>query len=366
MKTKLCITFTQNTANYCFKNQYTETYTDTDGTEKTRKREELISKNNPFLTIGTCENATSYFLAVTESISPKIAYTALRTVYTKTCNSKIYELMNECIAVAKNNPLLKEDFEQWLSSEYGENILPFMTEKQCSNKKYSAIQKRYAMERIPTVKVIHKYTMKTISNGKKYRVEIMPYFTQEKTQYGKVIDSVFEYDTNLDIYDIIYTAKLAICELFSFGLIDCPADIWKYKDYVYRKVSTYIRKRRTVKARENDYSVYTDKDGKQVVMTIGQVDKRLARVDKNELLELVKETIASRLDKRANKENVLIAFDLLYKKGLSTRQCEKILKVSQRQVSKYNKLIIKAIQGLNKEEYNIFYNALTDCINDRL
>lgn len=364
MKTELYLYFSNDCIRYTAKEMHQESFLDENGNEKEKEVRKQIYKSDIKRVIGTCDNATSLFSAVCDAYAPKFAYVALKTIYANEPSSKIYELMTECIMIAKDNPNVKESFELLLSDSGNNYIDSYMTAKQVANKSYLAKQRMYSHERQSYIRKEHTYKIETLPNGTKQRIEIIPYSTQEKTQYGKVIDSVFEYDTNLDCYDVIYTAKLAICELLAYGLIDSPSDIWKYKSYVYRRVNRYIYSRRAVRANESEYTLFTDKNGKQVIKSISYTDKKLARVDKNIIIDLVADYIRKNISKRANVDNVLKTYELIYRKNQTTRQVAKILNTSHVQVVKYNKLIIKAIQTLGKEDYNALFDALTDCIND--
>lgn len=297
----------------------------------------------------TNDTLTDFFSSYVDREAPRFTLRALKTIYANNWNEKIERLMKDCfnlwtdkagLTTAEANALFQED----LASDEIVSYLPKSAD--------SEIEKQYAKEHITSIAKEHTYTIRKDSDGRRHKVECIPYVTLEKTQYGKVIDREYKEVVVSDINDLVQVASLAMIELVRAGLVNSVFDMFNYRTYIYKAVNNYINKERAIVANEKPYIYTIDENGNENVMTEKAfVDRRLAKIERESVITELENVLVSSLDKRTNKENVLFTFHYVLIRGKSNTECAEVLKVDEKQVRRYISLISKALAS--KQTYTV-------------
>ena len=173
----------------------------------------------------------------------------------------------------------------------------------------------------------------------------------------KVENMLYHNDT--DFEDVVQTARESIWTLYTVGLIEKPSDIFEYSSYVYRKINKVLNDNRAVTARFTQSLYWTDENGEEHVISAGQADKRLSRVERADVLTYVSEMLRGRLSARTDSKAVLAVFAHLFIYGKTERETADALKMERRQISRYVSYIRNTLQCPEFHEY------LTQIINEQ-
>ena len=228
---------------------------------------------------------TEYFGAVCEKLAPVLVYRALKTVYQKEATEKIRLLMNECVAIAKSH-----SFAQY---EYMESVKETARDE----------KERKDAESMRLQEVKH-HTYKQISgaDGKRRRVECIPYDTLDNTAFGKDVSTNMGLAGGCDVYDLLQCANLAMLDLYYFGLLHKPADIFDCSDYIYKRVNALIRAERT-QAIKCDSIDYATLDGTFTLLPDRQAERLIANVDRDVTLAAIASFLLKVADKRTKMDD---------------------------------------------------------------
>lgn len=235
----------------------------------------------------------------------------------------------------------------------------------------------YAIRKPNTVREAHKKT-ETVSLFSSHTVkpsQQTEYFSAVCFEYGtifarkalktvnakswtqKIENMLYHGDT--DAEDIEQEARLAICELFSFGLLKKPADIFEYGTYVYSRINKKLNSNRRITAVFPCGLYWTDENGEEHVISVGQADKKLSKVETSDIVQYVKGMLSDSLSDRIDIEKVLSVFSLHFLSGKTARETCDILGIQLRQFARYSDYIKTALQNPD------FYEYLTDAINEQ-
>lgn len=283
-------------------------------------------------------NFTDYFTAVALELAPKMTYTALRTVYASSCNPMMLNLMTQCIQYSSGSQITHEQFEQFLSD--CDNITGYINADLSDSEVVRQIA--YANEQVKSIAKVHTYEMRTGADGKRHKVEVIPYVTFEQTEYGKAVDKEEQVNSDMEVNDLIQTALNAICELCYFGLVSTPADVWSFSSYVYKAVNKHIESMKSRRGHLDSLYTYDDK-GNESVITIKSADKKIERLERDSVLDSLEALIVENIDKRMDVEKVLITYNEIYRNGESEQYVANLLGCKQQQVSRYKKAIKQAL-----------------------
>lgn len=268
--------------------------------------------------IGTTKNVNynSDFLGAYElHVSPKFVYTALETVYqrcaTEQQENKLRKLMFETLDIMHNGIENNVDFVEYVENKH----------------KFETMQKQ----------VWHKFKLTEI-DGVKHRIEIMPYSELQSTSKAVELNKQ-ETVNDVDANDLCQTACCAISELFSFGLIKSTFDVWNYKDYIYKKINSVIISNKKNDNRTTSYEqltrVYLDKENKDLLLYGRNANVFFNRIEKQSIINSLKEYLITKIDKRSNKENVMFTFENVFINGMTTIECAEHLNVARTTVNNY-------------------------------
>lgn len=173
----------------------------------------------------------------------------------------------------------------------------------------------------------------------------------------KVENMLYHYDT--DFEDVVQTARESIWTLYTVGLIQKPSDVFAYSSYVYRRINKVLNDNRAVTARFTRSLYWTDENGEEHVISAGQADRKLAHVEKSDVLSYVGEMLRKRLSARTDSKSVLAVFAYIFIYGKTERETQKLLGLHKNQVIRYVEYIRKALQCPEFHEY------LTQIINEQ-
>lgn len=295
---------------------------------------------------------TDYFASYIDREAPRFVLRALKTVYANQWNKKIEDLMIECFKLW-NAKLTINECKVLFADDVAENIGSYIPTSANNN-----IEKMYAEDHITRVIKEHTYAMKKDDKGVSHKIEVIPFYTVEKTTYGKVIEREEVQSLNLDVNDLVQEASLAMIELVKSGLVNSPADMFECRSYIYKKINRYIMNERSKTTNEVPYVRTVDKDGEEHIFTEKTfVDRRLAKIDKQSVIADIEKALVKSLSKRTNKKNVLFTFRYVLLSGHSKVECASVLKIDEKQIRRYMVLIKKA---LNSAEV---YMLLNEYIN---
>ena len=251
------------------------------------------------------ENPISEFgMRYINHISTKLVTLAAKKVYQQSGNKHIFELYQKSGMVQRD----WEKLENW--------TLYLETDETIKGRK--TYQKRV------------QHTYKIVKMGtEKFRKEIKPYVTLEKTKFGKMLDKMPIFEQN-NAQDLVEVGKIAIMELISAGLVHDFVDIWNYRKFVLNKITNAIHaEKNEINAKQIHLKTFKAKkqDGTYI-------DKRLEKVLENETISAFEKAIVSKLDKRTNKEQFITIIDLKYVHGNTNKEIANILKISEKTVEK--------------------------------
>lgn len=316
-KTKLVLSVNPNTFKQVLKCYDTKTTFDYNSEENkfhsTTKKELVNVSNINNSKIAIKSIGTDLFSSYVMHIAPKMVYTDLNTVYTKTSDLTCLFLMYECLNVMHNGLNSKSDFTEYVENK--SNVKSFM------------------------IKKLHEYDYIIIGN-KRYKKEIVPYETLELTELAKELFKDKEIINNSDIQDLLSEVYIACYELFSFGLLTCTFDLWNYRNYIYKKVNAYIRKQRTFKTKnsesyENMLLLFDEETLENKLYYGKNANNLLASVESKEVKNTCLKLLYNSLDKRCNKTNIVTSFELYYLQEKTLEEIASILNVSTFAIHKY-------------------------------
>lgn len=291
-----------------------EKWTDASGKARTARKTLASVETSTDI---SCAALTDFFGRYAYHIAPKLCYTALKTIYANHADEKILTLMHECLDYMHSSVDTLSDFSDYLEMKYEKD-----GEK-------TTIQE----------KKTHKYITVSI-DGKRKRIECLPYETIEMTAYGKELFAETAKNwigNDLDIQDLIQEAVLSVLEIVRYGLADDTFSLWSYSNYYYKRLNAYIRKNAR---RYNEISLEKmrekAKNDEEFASENGLFD---VYTFENANLNVMKENIINylyrKLPSRCAKDKVIKAFVDCKFGGLTTRAEAKVLDVSAMMISKY-------------------------------
>ena len=249
--------------------------------------------------------------------SLRFTWTALNTIYQKSCDKRILSLMIELIDIWKDNIFNKSDFENYVIAEN-------MT-KEYQKKKTVTKEKR-------------------VINGKNHFVEIIPYDVLENTETGKELIQI-ETLQNYDVYDLIQVSNLALIECYQLGLIHSFSDVSNLRKYCYKRINSYIISESKNKNRNgvlfND-SIETESEeyNHSAENTYMNMEKE---TEENLVFDYIMDVIKNGLSEHARKnQNIKLAVSVwceLMIENESTHETAKRFNIAQTQVMRYKKLV---------------------------
>lgn len=383
-KTHLSITLYDTSISYNVSSHSTVYFWNEKETQDKMTKKHIYSKCEvPF--VGCDDSISPFAHECMYSCAIRMSKTALRTIYRNSALPYIYQLMMEVNRISGNKGM-----EDYLSSNDGKIIDYYLSEtlleraKQDDDEGRSARHKKaqeelFAYEQISSVMKLHTYTMEkevctiTDEKGKKkkvvksHRKEIIPYYTQEFTQFGKT--TLFDGNTCganiISGEDVVNTAYEAIMMLYRAGLLECCMDVWKYAYFVYRYVNNYIysQAKRVINNQTSLYVINSSDEGEEEeIIPISVIDKKLDKINVKTVLERVKSSLLTNpvmLDKRCNVDLHQDVFELYYRYQMTQVEIAKCLKVSQKVISfalvRINKAISLYHPDLKEALYDVIY-----------
>ena len=274
---------------------------------------------------------TDYFGAVCEKFAPVLVYRALKTVYQKEATEKIRLLMNECVAIAKTH--------SYAQYEYMESVKEVAKDD----------RERRDAENMTLQEVKHhRYKQVKGVDGKTRRVECVPYDTLENTSFGKEVNANMGLAGGCDVYDLLQCADLAMLDLYYFGLIHKPTDIFESADYIFKRVNALIRAERTQAIKCDSIDYMTD-DGEVMQITDRQADRMIANVDRNMTVSAISEYLLKVADKRTKKDDYSKFLSCFFD-NLDNEQICKKTGLEYRYISRYRTKTVNILQSTGMYE----------------
>lgn len=269
---------------------------------------------------------TDYFGAVCEKFAPVLVYRALKTVYQKEATEKIRLLMNECVAIAKTH--------SYAQYEYMESI-----------KEVAKDDKERKTAESMTLQEVkhHRYKQVKGADGKSRRVECVPYDTLENTSFGKEVNANMGLAGGCDVYDLLQCADLAMLDLYYFGLIHKPTDIFESADYIFKRVNALIRAERTQAIKCDSIDYMTD-DGEVMQITDKQADRMIANIDRDVTISAMSEYLLKVADKRTKMDDYS-KFVPLFVSGMGDTEISMKTGILREQCGRYRAKAGKALQS---------------------
>ena len=266
-----------------------------------------------------------------EAIAPKMVYIALRTVFAKSPNRKIWDLMCECVRYNGSDSQTVEAFEQSIANSH--EIISRMTRTEKKDFKRFCFEVECAENMVSNYTKEHTFTMVKSSDGKRHKMEVIPYITFERSRYGKVLFDEISIAEDTDVMDLIQTASLAMLEIYDMGLINAFHDFWYYNNYVFNKVNRAIMGERRNVVYNVQYTMFTDwATNEDKYIANSRLDKKLAKVERTAFVETVCTMLKALLNPRVNKENAIFCFTHFYIYGQSKSDIAKHLKIDEKMV----------------------------------
>lgn len=240
----------------------------------------------------------------------KMAYTAIKSVYTAQCSPFMLDLMTQATAAIHRDNInaMRTDIS------HDENGAP-----------------------LPYVEYIPHNKKKVFG----YFMKVPTYYTQELTETGKKVIALKDISTN-DFDDCAQIAALEILKYCNNGVIQSFADIWQIRTFVYRAVNRYIMyNRKSIDENKafQDYCVFRQEDGSEIVYTGKKIEKRLACVSVDDIKDVVKSSIDESNNRRINKNNLKTVVEL--SDNYSNIEIAKIMSIDEKQVRRYKKYIMQ-------------------------
>lgn len=330
---------------------------------------------------------SEFIASYIDSVSMRFVRTNLKTVYTKSANKRIYQLLRQAEqyyfgyntqsysnyeTYEEHNAQINDD-SLYIEDKEGD-IIPI---SDCISKKdYTKPEEiNHFME-----VVTHNYKMVKDSNGKLHKVEIIPYNELKLTKFGRKICANMELKnlTVNDVLDLISACKIACYELINSGMIHSFNDFNIYRKYCYARINQEIDRQKAIKAKEtqednNASETETDDyiiDGSTEEITDDSAteetkiyhEKTFKTVETASVKECLVNYAISKLDKRTKKEQVKIAFEM-YLDGYNGVDIAKVLPVGEMTVSKYLSYCKKALNN-NASETRRIVNGTIDGNNE--
>lgn len=297
---------------------------------------------------------SEYIASFIEHVSYRFVYTALKTVYTQSANKRIFELLKQAerMYFGSNNETFSnyETYENhesnvsknavYIESKDGE-LIPL---SDCISKK--DYKTETAVSHFMEV-VTHKYKMITDNNGKKHRIEVIPYNELKLTAFGKKICANIDLKelTVADVADLITISKIACYELINSGMIRDFNSFSYYRSYCYNKINSEInaRKAQIAKFKQMNDNTTTEEETETEESTIAEEtetrekayhEKSFKSIENASVKESIISYVIGKLDSRTNKKKIEIAYRM-HLNGETGAYIAKILEVSEMTISKY-------------------------------
>lgn len=290
---------------------------------------------------------------------PKIVYTALRTIHARvilysdnkkgngTYSQAIENLMNQVVTYRSE---LYSDYEAYLNTVYKE------------------------ADRVLNKKV--KHTKKYVVNGgRKYAVEILPYYELKETAFGRDLFEAHINDrvrfANWDIEDIFSVTKVALMEEIAKGNITDFDSLWYNIRPCYKAINKYINSNRSksiisaggkVQSLDEIMVVHELNDAGEIcaehIYSGRNIDIVLNAVNSVDVWNYAEKIIRAGLDKQANAEKTVSVFLDIQRYKKTERELAEKYGVSNVMIHKYsnraNNILANSVE---------FYDYLTTAIN---
>lgn len=274
---------------------------------------------------------TDYFGAVCEKFAPVLVYRALKTVYQKEATEKIRLLMNDCVAIAKTH--------SYAQYEYMESVKEVAKDD----------RERRDAENMTLQEVKHhRYKQVKGADGKTRRVECVPYDTLENTSFGKEVNANMGLAGGCDVYDLLQCADLAMLDLYYFGLIHKPTDIFESADYIFKRVNALIRAERTQAIKCDSIDYMTD-DGEVMQITDRQADRMIANVDRNVAVKKIVDLAVEKAGRRTDRTKYT-EFITLYMVNKNCIDIAKRMNIGYTQAQRYARTLEMACTSADMVE----------------
>lgn len=319
-----------------YHSKVTKYIVDEDGKEVVKSHREKY--NYSFRTVNQYQTAkpTDLFTVCCMRYAIIFVHQSLTTIYAKVVNTSsentIKKLLDETRQLAFVSDFRPEEYQDYLQNNLDEIILPRIQEK-VANGQLSKSEAIKAEQDTMQYAKLHTYTM--IQNGnRKYKVEIVPYTELKLTEYGKDIVTNQNIQADLEASDLVQNASLAILELFRYGLVCCPSDIWNYSGYVYKAINKGIYSNRR-KANEASFD--------QTFMHAGKLDSVTRKIEVQSIMQDIVLSVYNALPKKCNRANTIYVFKHHILSDKTQQYCADMLGVDQRTVVNYVSTIRKTI-----------------------
>lgn len=278
---------------------------------------------------------------------------SLKTIYMNSWDARVEEMYRLCFSLWSRELSKVDAFKQ----DVADTIDTYMTNKERTNLKRRAVERAYAKEQKETVLKEHTYR---IIDG--VRVEVIPYFTQEKTRYGKALEAT-EYDKRKqevanpsDVESLGGECNLAMIELYRAELVVDAYTLHAHRRYIYRKINNAITAEKRKAARVQSLEFETE-NGVQ----FKDINAMLASVEKSAVWDTVKKGLELSLNNHKrlakNTADILTVFELKYRYGFAVREIAERIGKAPTQTQRYVKYIE---DKLNTAEMHELLHALVE------
>ena len=246
----------------------------------------------------TADSISDTAVAYLQQASRIMAYTAIRTAYVKSGHPYLWTLMQSATAdrdiTAQNQ--LAHDITTTTDSKYRYQL---------------GIHHRKTVKYKVAGKILRKTILvddesDTLQTLKFHRNGI-PYLAMTDTGNAMMRSTADSY-THADYNDCVSIAFTALWE--RIDTFTTFADVWQVRRYVYREVNQYLhgqRKQQVEQDRFRQYVTFTDEEGNEHDMTVGQADKRIGSIMDDSAIESIVKYVCDnvRKDARGNMAMVL-------------------------------------------------------------
>lgn len=284
--------------------------------------------------------ATAYIMEAAQ----KMAYTAIRTVYSRSAQPYVLELLQAGWAASHDNARTRQratlEGEEQAIAERRTEFIPSGTVEETITDEYGNEITTERQRYVPVDVFAYRsspYAMQETVTRKRKRDGITVKVDElEFTEHSREILDI-ESPESSDFSDCVSVATLELLELVDKGVIFDFASVWAARLYVYRAVNRYLhgqRKSRAENQRFHDYCVFTDDDGNETVYVGKEIEKRFEGIDTESIVEAISSYLLEALPKKANKANIIATFRL-YAIGFTQTEIATGLHITQQAVSKY-------------------------------
>lgn len=334
-KTDLRVTIRKSTCNYFA----VDTYRNENNRKCANNIRKCATLTNEHDTQTIPDTVTACFM----HYAPMFAYTATKTVYCKYASEKVHDMMSYLATLMYRGYEQRTIFDtekdiDYFDSFYFEN----RTEAAKDTNYYRQLQ-FFLDDTMEEVK-LHTYHMETMSDGRRHRVECIPYTTHETTANGrmKCNDDITVHDD--DALDLVQVALEAMIELYRFGVLQSFSDVSRYRVYVYKKINRYIMSQRKRYAIEQTALLWYDDDDTEKIVDIKTVDKRIDKIERDTVHDKIIDILRSKARKNCNIENMIFVYQHYYIDNDSITEIAHDLRVDRKTIRQYKTTIEKTLE----------------------